>query len=192
MSRIRLALLRGVCQTPAYIAYDLGYFQEEGVEVAVEIQPTAWVVPERLARQEVQFAVIPWTRVAAASSHGEDLVLVCGSGCEEAALVVRAGMEPHEVQRIAVPQEGGIKDLTAMALLQSLGWNERATERFFRSLATGPTPHRWSNRMRPCWKRSVLGESCGARATSGPALRVAAWPRRRSCSTTILSWFGRW
>ncbi len=63
--------------------------------------------------------------MAAASSHGEDLVLVCGSGCEEAALVVRAGMEPHEVRRIAVPQEGGIKDLTAMALLQSLGWNER-------------------------------------------------------------------
>ena len=125
MSRIRLALLRGVCQTPAYIAYELGYFREEGVVVSVEIQPTAWVVPERLARQEVQFAVIPWTRVAAASSHGEDLVLVCGSGCEEAALVVRADMEPHEVQRIAVPQEGGIKDLTAMALLQSLGWNER-------------------------------------------------------------------
>ena len=125
MSCIRLALLRGVCQTPAYVAHELGYFREEGLEMVLEIQPTAWVVPQRLARQEVQFAVIPWTRVAAASSCGEDLVLVCGSGCEEAALVVRQGMEPSEVQRIAVPQEGGIKDLTAMALLESLGWNER-------------------------------------------------------------------
>ena len=125
MSRIRLALLRGVCQTPAYVAHELGYFREEGLEMSLEIQPTAWVVPQRLARQDVQFAVIPWTRVAAASSCGEDLVLVCGSGCEEAALVVRNGMEPSEVQRIAVPQEGGIKDLTAMALMKSLGWNER-------------------------------------------------------------------
>src|SRR5206468_2834174 len=81
--------------------------------------------PRRLARQEVQFGVIPWTRVAAAQSHGEDLVLVCGSGCEEAALVVRQGMTLADVQTIAVPQEGGMKDLTALALLKSLDWNDR-------------------------------------------------------------------
>lgn len=125
MECVRLALLRGVCQMPAYIAYERRFFQEEGVDVRIEIQPTAWVVPERLARQDVQFAVIPWTRVAAAKSCGEDLVLVCGSGCEEAALVVRQGLEIDEVQRVAVPQEGGMKDLTAMALLQNLGWNRR-------------------------------------------------------------------
>ena len=125
MNSIRIALLRGVCQTPAYVAYELGYFREEGLDVRLEIQPTAWVVPSRLARQEIQFAVIPWTRVAAAQSHGEDLVLVCGSGCEEAALVVRQGMTLADVQTIAVPQEGGMKDLTAMALLKSLDWNQR-------------------------------------------------------------------
>ena len=69
----------------------------------MEILPTAWVVPQRLARGEFQFAVMPWTRVAAASAHGEDLVLVCGSGCEEAAIVVRQGLALEDVQTLAFP-----------------------------------------------------------------------------------------
>src|SRR5262249_10491676 len=85
----------------------------------------AWVVPERLVRGEFQFAVMPWTRVATASARGEDLVLICGSGFEEAAIVVRKGLALEDVQTLAVPQEGGIKDLTAQALAQSLGWDDR-------------------------------------------------------------------
>ena len=73
--------------------------------------------------------MIPWTRVAAAQSRGEDLVAICGSGCEEAALVVRAGLPMDEVRSVAVPQEGGIKDLTAAALMQSLGWFDRTKVR---------------------------------------------------------------
>lgn len=71
---------------------------------------------------EVQFAVIPWTRVAADPSSGNRLTLVSGSGVEEAALVVRNGREPDEVRSVAVPQEGGIKDLTVMALIKRMGW----------------------------------------------------------------------
>ncbi len=93
MNRIRLSLLRGVCQMPAYIAYEQGYFREEDLDVQLQIQPTASVVPEQLVRQEVHFAVIPWTRVATSKAKGEDLVVVCGSGCEEAAVVVRQGLE---------------------------------------------------------------------------------------------------
>ncbi len=117
---ITFALLRGVCQTPAYVAQDQGFFAEEGVSAELSIAPTAWVVPQRLVSGDVDFAVIPWTRVAAASSREEDLVVLCGSGCEEAALVVRTGLELDQVKVIAVPQEGGMKDLTAAGLMRSL------------------------------------------------------------------------
>jgi ABC-type nitrate/sulfonate/bicarbonate transport system substrate-binding protein len=124
MRRIRLALLRGVCQLPAYVAMEQGFFAAEGIEAQPSIAPTAWAVPERLHAGEVDFAVIPWTRVAAeAPRDGNRLVLVAGSGIEEAALVLRAGLAPEDVRRVAVPQEGGIKDLTAMALLRRLGWS---------------------------------------------------------------------
>jgi ABC-type nitrate/sulfonate/bicarbonate transport system substrate-binding protein len=107
---------------PAYAAVECGFFRSRDLDVRVEIAPTAWLVPEQLGRREIEFAVIPWTRVAAAKSNDEDLVLVCGSGCEEAALVVRADMSLDEVRAVAVPQEGGIKDLTAAALMRDLGW----------------------------------------------------------------------
>jgi ABC-type nitrate/sulfonate/bicarbonate transport system substrate-binding protein len=48
--------------------------------------------------------------------------VVAGSGFEEAALVVRAGIEPAEVRKVAVPLRGGMKDLTALGLLGDLGW----------------------------------------------------------------------
>src|SRR4030095_8501956 len=125
MDRIAIALLRGVCQMPAYVAKEMGFFAEQGIDARIEILPTAWVVPERLMRGDFQFAVMPWTRVAAASSRGEDLVLICGSGFEEAAIVVRQGLALEDVQTLAVPQEGGSKDLPAQALPHSLGWDDR-------------------------------------------------------------------
>src|ERR1700724_1260207 len=121
MRRIRLALLRGVCQLPAYVAIEQGFFAAQDLAAEPVMAPTAWAVPERLRAGDVDFAVIPWTRVAAdQASDGSRLVLVAGSGVEEAALVVRTGLAPEDVRRVAVPQEGGIKDLTAMALLRRL------------------------------------------------------------------------
>jgi ABC-type nitrate/sulfonate/bicarbonate transport system substrate-binding protein len=122
MRKIRIALLRGVCQLPAYVAIEEGLFSEAGLDVTASVAPTAWMVPDRLHAREVDFAVIPWTRVAADTETENPLVLVCGSGIEEAALVLRSGVDPDEVRKVAVPQEGGIKDLTAMALLRRLGW----------------------------------------------------------------------
>lgn len=123
METVSLSLLRGVCQTPAYVAQDRGFFARAGVDAQIDVAPTAWVVPQRLAAGEIDFAVIPWTRVATAKSHGEDLVVICGSGFEEAALVLRPDVELAEVQTVAVPQEGGMKDLTAVGLMRSLTWN---------------------------------------------------------------------
>jgi ABC-type nitrate/sulfonate/bicarbonate transport system substrate-binding protein len=111
------------------VAAEVGAFRAHGLDVALEYAPTAWAVPERLARGDVDFAVIPWTRVAAAEARGERLVLVCGSGCEEAALVVRTGCDVAGVRRIALPQEGGMKDLTAAGLVESLGWHDAETLR---------------------------------------------------------------
>jgi NitT/TauT family transport system substrate-binding protein len=114
---------------PAYMACERGYFREQGIDVQLAVEATAWLVPERLLRGEVEFGVIPWTRVAAASVSGEPLVLVCGSGCEEAAIVVRRGLAAKDVRRVAIPQRGGMKDLTAAGLAQSLGWDEVETLR---------------------------------------------------------------
>ena len=125
MERILMSLLRGICQMPAYVAKEKGFFAEEGLDVEIEIQPTAWMVPERLRSGTVQFAVIPWTRVAAASARGDELMLICGSGYEEAAVVVRSGLALDQVRTVAVPQPGGIKDLTANGLMRSLGWDDR-------------------------------------------------------------------
>lgn len=123
MHEIKLYLLRGVCQLPGYVAIEKGFFADEGIQPTLEIPATAWTVPARLGGADDRFAVIPWTRVAAAP-EGE-LVAVCGSGIEEAAVVVRSGIEPSEVRSVAAPVMGGMKDLTAMGLLAELGW-ERA------------------------------------------------------------------
>jgi ABC-type nitrate/sulfonate/bicarbonate transport system substrate-binding protein len=125
MRRIRLSLLRGICQLPAYVAMERGFFAAQEIEAEPQLAPTAWTVPERLKTGEVDFAVIPWTRVAAdVPRDGNRLVLIAGSGIEEAALVLRVGLAPEDVRSVAVPNEGGIKDLTAMALLRRLGWND--------------------------------------------------------------------
>ncbi len=120
---IRLSLLRGICQLPAYVAHTRGFFADVGLSSEVAIAPTAWLIPEQLATGAVDFAVIPWTRVAAAEKGEAPLKVLCGSGIEEAAIVVRKGMTIEKVQSVAVPREGGMKDLTAMGLLDSLGWN---------------------------------------------------------------------
>lgn len=129
MEVVTFSLLRGVCQTPAYVAKDRGFFAKAGIDAKIEIAPTAWVVPKRLAIGEIDFAVLPWTRIATAKSQDEDLVLLCGSGYEEAALVLRPELELDDVKVVAVPQEGGMKDLTAAALMRSMGLGPEDTIR---------------------------------------------------------------
>jgi NitT/TauT family transport system substrate-binding protein len=124
MIHVCFSLLRGVCQIPAYLAHEKGFFQEERIESEIQIASTAALVPAKLSSGESQFAVLPWTRVAAAGEKGVRLTLLCGSGHEEAAMVVRKGVSIPEVKKIAVPLRGGMKDLTAMGLLKSLGWEE--------------------------------------------------------------------
>jgi ABC-type nitrate/sulfonate/bicarbonate transport system substrate-binding protein len=121
MRTVNLSLLRGVCQTPAYVAHAKGFFADEGLSVVPAIEATAWVVPGKLARGESQVAVIPWTRAVVAEGDPR-LVVVCGSGHEEAAIVVRTGTDVSEVRTVTVPVRGGMKDLTAMALIDDLGW----------------------------------------------------------------------
>ena len=70
MSNIQISVLRGVCQTPAYVAHAKGYFADAGVNVKLDVAATAWLVPHKLITNESQFGVIPWTRVAAAEATG--------------------------------------------------------------------------------------------------------------------------
>ena len=128
--RVSLSLLRGICQLPAYIAHERGYWSEHGIEVAVTVEATAWLIPDRLLREEQGFAVMPWTRVAASGVQREPFVLICGSGCDEAAIVLRRGVRAEEVRKVAVPQQGGIKDLTAVASFEALGWKNVESLRF--------------------------------------------------------------
>ena len=119
---LKMSLLRGVCQTPAYVAHEMGFFRDEGLDIEVEVASTAWLIPQKLNDGEVQFAVMPWTRVAAAPPGS--LVLLAGSGLEEAAVVLRTECPEDQVKRVVVPLRGGIKDLTAMGLIRSLGWDD--------------------------------------------------------------------
>ncbi|MCG6873069.1 MAG: ABC transporter substrate-binding protein [Gammaproteobacteria bacterium] len=118
---LEFSVLRGVCQIPAYVAVEKGFFRDEGLDVRLDVAATAWLVPQKLASGASQFALLPWTRVAAADPE-EGLIVVAGSGFEEAAIVVRTGMELEDVRSVAVPLRGGMKDLTAMGLIRSMGW----------------------------------------------------------------------
>jgi hypothetical protein len=40
-------------------------------------------------------------------------------------IMVRSGLSLDQVRTVAVPQPGGIKDLTASVLMRSLGWDDR-------------------------------------------------------------------
>ncbi len=122
--KIRMSLLRGICQLPAYVAYGKGFLAEAGIEAEISIAPTAWMVPQNMASGDIQFAVIPWTRVVSSCDAGIQLRVVCGSGIEEAAIVLQPGVEPEQVTKVAVPHEGGMKDLTAMSLVQIMGWQD--------------------------------------------------------------------
>jgi ABC-type nitrate/sulfonate/bicarbonate transport system substrate-binding protein len=128
MIEIHLSLLRGICQLPAYVAHANGIFWEQGLAAHITTSPSAWLIPEQLCSRTADFAVIPWTRVAAAEKNEAPLKVVCGSGFEEAAIVVRAGLALEEVSSVAVPREGGMKDLTTMGLLGSLDWNRDRVE----------------------------------------------------------------
>src|SRR6185295_7522958 len=102
MTKATLYLLRGICQMPAYVAYEKEFFRDEGLDVTLHLSPTAWMVPEQLAAGEAAFAVIPWTRVATSKERGVPLVAVAGSGYEEAAVVVRSEIETGEVRTVAL------------------------------------------------------------------------------------------
>ncbi|MBL0170678.1 MAG: ABC transporter substrate-binding protein [Gemmatimonadaceae bacterium] len=122
LTKIQISVLRGVCQTPAYVAFEKGFFAEAGIDVRLDVAATAWLVPHKLVTGESHFGVIPWTRVAAAEANDIPLVLLAGSGCEEAAIVLRTGVAVEDVKSVAVPRQGGMKDLTAMGMLEMLGW----------------------------------------------------------------------
>jgi hypothetical protein len=130
MQKLHLSLLRGVCQIPAYAACLKGFFAREDVEATFVITPTAWLVPQQLVQGDCDFAVLPWTRVAVAEEGEAPLRVVCGSGYEEAALVVQHALRSDQVKSIAVPREGGMKDLTAMGLIDTMGWSKATQLRF--------------------------------------------------------------
>ena len=124
MSEIKMSVLRGICQTPAYVAYEKGIFDANGLDVKLEVAATAWLIPRQLDSGQSHFALLPWTRVAAVGKDDAKLVVVAGSGHEEAAIVVRKGLEIENVKKVAVPLRGGMKDLTAMGLIRSMGWTD--------------------------------------------------------------------
>jgi len=117
---LKFSVLRGICQLPAYVAKEAGFFSRLGLNVELAVEPAARIVPARLLHREVDFAIIPWTRVALASSQGQPLKVVCGGGIEEPALVIQKGLELSKVKTVAVPQMGGLKDLVANRLIESL------------------------------------------------------------------------
>lgn len=59
MTEIRLSLLRGICQLPAYVAHANGFFSEEGGAAHICISSSTWLIPKRLVSGAVDLAVMP-------------------------------------------------------------------------------------------------------------------------------------
>ncbi|MDI6889274.1 MAG: ABC transporter substrate-binding protein [Methanocellales archaeon] len=133
MLKINIGLIRGVCQMPAYIAYEKGFFKELGLDVSYSIDPTAWLLPAKLISGEISFGILPWTRTVSARDNRDNLVVIAGSGYEEPATVVRRGAEINSLselkgKRISLPAAGGMKDLTSQALFKKYDITPENTE----------------------------------------------------------------
>ncbi len=118
---------------PAYIAHEKGFFKELGLDISYSINPAAWVLPAKLISGEISFGIIPWTRTVSARDNGDDMVVIAGSGYEEAATVVRRDsgitrLSELKGKRISLPAEGGMKDLTSQALFKKYDITPENTE----------------------------------------------------------------
>jgi len=43
MDRITLSLLRGICQLPADITHESGFFEQNGIQADLKIEPRRWL-----------------------------------------------------------------------------------------------------------------------------------------------------
>ncbi len=125
MDEATIKINRGICQLPACIAYEKGFFEREGINVTLEYGLSAWMFEGELLKGEIDFAYIPWTRVAVANIKEKKLMIVSGSGKEEAVIVAKTDL-PEDLNlaknlKIALPIEGGMKDLTGRGMIKSLG-----------------------------------------------------------------------
>ena len=126
MDKVIMSLLRGVCQVPAYVANEMGFFRELDLEVTLDIAATAWQIPDRLADGQSDFAILPWTRTVLenlrrAGVGRPDLVVVSDGDAADAAAVTamvdRHGPLPvlapplHRVRGARTARVGQVVDL---------------------------------------------------------------------------------
>ncbi len=130
---IGVGVIRGVCQMPTYIAYEKGFFKEQNLNISLTVEPTAWMLPNKLISGEISFAVMPWTRVVSGRANGDPMVVIAGSGYEEPVTVVRNDANVNDFyelkgKRIGLPNEGGMKDLTSQAFFKKYNITSRNTK----------------------------------------------------------------
>ncbi|MDD2666503.1 MAG: ABC transporter substrate-binding protein [Methanocellales archaeon] len=130
---IKIGLIRGICQMPGYVAYEKGFFKDQGLDISCSVDPTAWILADKLISGEISFGIVPWTRVVSARDKGDNLIVIAGSGYEETATVVRRDANINSLselkgKRISLPVEGGMKDLTSQALFKKYGITPKNTE----------------------------------------------------------------
>lgn len=131
--KIELGLIRGVCQLPAYVAIEKGYFEEKGLDVDYKIDPTAWLVPEQLNNGDLTFSIMPWTRTVSARNEDKDLLVLAGSGYEETAVVVNKKSDIDDLsdlsgKKISLPAIGGMKDITSQKMFEKNNISSDETE----------------------------------------------------------------
>ncbi|OKY77999.1 MAG: ABC-type nitrate/sulfonate/bicarbonate transport system periplasmic component [Candidatus Methanohalarchaeum thermophilum] len=122
--KIKLGLIRGVCQLPAYVAMEKDLFEEKGLDVEYDLDPTAWLLPDKLVSGQLDFTIMPWTRTVKSREQGKETVIVSGSGYEETAVVANKKSDINELEdmkghKISLPARGGMKDLTTMFLFKN-------------------------------------------------------------------------
>ena len=118
---------------PGYVAYEKGFFKGHGLDVSCSVDPTAWVLADKLIVGDISFGIVPWTRVVSARDRGNNLVVIAGSGYEETATVVRIDSNINSLselkgKRISLPVAGGMKDLTSQALFKKYDITPENTE----------------------------------------------------------------
>lgn len=130
---IKIGVIRGVCQMLAYTAHENGFFKEQGLNTSLVVEPTAWLLPDKLISGDISFGILPWTRAVSARDKGDNLVVIAGSGYEEPATVVRRdsginSLSELKGKRISLPAAGGMKDLTSQALFKKYDITPENTE----------------------------------------------------------------
>ncbi|MGI5271093.1 ABC transporter substrate-binding protein [Nonomuraea sp. CA-218870] len=149
---IKVGMLPTVESAPVYVAQSEGYFQEEGLTVEPVAVTGAAAATPQVAAGMLDLAYTDYATLFRANEKGKDFTIVAGlyrSAPEDLAIVVSAKSKIRTVRelkrkKIAIPNLGGLGQLTVTAALKRAGLKprdvvmaEKPYPEMLRALSTG-------------------------------------------------------